>query len=160
MIPRLTSKILLEIISHLSIADKTSPEAFRESWTALHTLLKITVAGLPQLRNVFACIYCSKLLHLSKFGLTPPQIMRKLKGRSFHVPPYCAEYGFNKPPRDPCGNNPVGYQRGSEAIVDGVRWVKCRDCEEVKKGDKVVKKRQKAWSVCRAVFEKKGWRGS
>lgn len=67
---RLPTEILLESISHLSAAINTSPKVTDKSWTALYTLMKITVAGLPQLRNMFACMYCFKLRHLSDFGLT------------------------------------------------------------------------------------------
>jgi hypothetical protein len=103
-------------------------------------------------------MYCLKLLHVSKFEIAQRQMNRKLKGRSFYAPPYCAEYGFSQPPGDRYGNVNKGYRRGSMAIIDGVRWVRCYYCAELKKGDDAMNKCHGACNACRECFDKRGCR--
>ena len=72
-------------------------------------------SGLASLRNMFACMYCLGLRHLSKFGLTLPQMKRKDEGNEYYVPPYRADCGFKKP-----YSRAKGYMPGTLVYVDGI----------------------------------------
>ena len=90
-------------------------------------LQNISAAGLLGLRNMLPCMYCLRLLDVEEFGKTRRQNDRRLKGRSFYVLPYCAGCGFAQKPEylQGYGTRRQGYRPGSEAYVDGVRWVRC-----------------------------------
>lgn len=79
-------------------------------------------------RRLYACKFCIRLRHASKFA---DAMLKGKTGRNGtqRFKRFCADCGFAPP------QGQIRYSRGSEAIVNGERWVWCRLCQYVKKGD-------------------------
>lgn len=157
---RLPIELLLFVVTHL---EREAPMTLNSLRLVSRRLYRITPipkikmqfsilellqhSSLANLRNMFACMYCLRLRHLSKFVLTLPHMKRKANGNEFHVPPYCADCGFEKPyPRA------KGHLPGTLVCVDGVPWIKCHYCEEIKKEEDVTPGCRGWCNTCRDLF--------
>lgn len=117
------------------------------------TLKLLQQSGLASLRNMFACQDCLRRRHLSKFGLSLQNLMRKGKGKKFYIPPYCANCGFRQARMD----RTCGYRCGNIAYVDGVPWTRCIYCWKGKTGDEVMPACRGLWNSCWKCFDDPGY---
>ncbi|KAJ4368973.1 hypothetical protein N0V83_006055 [Neocucurbitaria cava] len=93
-----------------------------------NTLLYLEKTPWAEDNDIFTCKYCLTLRHKSAFGDGMLQGNRA-RGGCDSKKRFCADCGFD------VSASGSRYPRSTDTMVNGERWVWCRDCRKVKKGD-------------------------
>ena len=152
---RLATELHLNIVSQLKDADEggafaarhlrlTNRHFYNIVEQATHSeLLRVEQTEWAMERRLYACMYCIRLRHASKFADT------MLKGKTGRngtqtYRRFCVDCGFAPP------KGQTRYSAGTEVRVNGTRWVWCQRCKVVKSGD--VAGKAGCFKLCETCF--------
>jgi hypothetical protein len=113
------------------------------------TLLRLEQSLWALQNSLYTCCHCVRLQPPSAFADTM-MLGKKRRGGPDYEKRFCADCGFAQ------GKKYQGYCPGSEARVDGVWWVWCIHCREVKNGAEAGERR--CHKACKACFDTLGCR--